>query len=126
MKTLMALLLLGFATVSATEVRAAETSTLRVVVVDTKDLKAYLATLGEVKRLNAAVVPKMVLRTWQATYAGTESGTVIVSVEYPGSMANFATAWEKMMANAQIAQKMNDLGKLRRIVSDSIYQELAL
>jgi hypothetical protein len=126
MKTVMALLLLALATFGAAEVRAAETSTLRVVVVDTKDLKAYLATLGEVKRLTATVTPKMVVRAWQATYAGPDAGAVIVSVEYPGSMSKFATAWETMMANAQIAQKMAELGNLRRIVGDSLYQELAL
>jgi hypothetical protein len=126
MKTVIALLLFAVASFSAAEVCAAESSTLRVVVVDTKDLKAYLATLGEVKRLTATAAPKMVVRAWQASYAGPDTGAIIVSVEHPGSMSKFASAWESMMADAQIAQKMGELGNLRKVVSDSIYQELTL
>lgn len=126
MKNVIAWLLVALAAFGTAEVRAAETSTLRVVVVETKDLKAYLATLAEVRRLTASAAPKMIVRAWQATYAGPNAGAIIVSVEHPGSMSKFAAAWEGMMANAQIAAKMDELGRLRKVVGDSLYQELPL
>jgi phosphomannomutase len=101
-------------------------TTLRVVTVSTNDVAAYVAELGKGKQMMAKLTPKMVMRAWQATFAGTETGTVIVSLEYPGSTSAFATAWEKTLNDKNMADWLKDLGDLRELVSDSLYRELSI
>ena len=101
-------------------------STLRVVSVSTDDVGAYVAELRKGKQMMAKLTPKMVMRAWQATFAGQETGAVIVSLEYPGSMSAFATAWEKTLADKNMAAWLEGLGDMRDLVSDSLYRELSL
>ena len=100
-------------------------TTLRVVTVSTSDVDGYVAQLAKGKQMMAKVAPKMVMRAWQATFAGPEAGAVIVSLEYPGSVSAFAMAWEKTMADKDMAAWLKGLGSMRELVSDSLYRELS-
>lgn len=97
---------------------------LRVIVVDTRDLKAYL---HEVEQLRAeykkAGVP-ITLRAWRATFAGPDAGSVVVTVEV-ADLATLAKVQEMQKSNAEIAATMQRIGALRHIDSDSLFEELS-
>ena len=76
--------------------------------------------------MRAELGPKMVIRAWLATFAGAETGTVMVPLDYPGSISAFATAWEKVLADKKMAAWLKTLGSLRELVSDSLYHELSI
>ena len=101
-------------------------TTLRVVSVSTSDVGAYVAELRKGKQMMAKISPKMEMRAWQATFAGEETGAVIVALEYPGSLSEFATAWEKTLSDKQMAEWLEGLGSMRELVSDSLYRELSI
>lgn len=122
---LLALLLAGTAAMS-TAAWAAEPSTLRVVAVQTSDLAAYTKALGELKAMSARLDPKLTIRAWQATFAGSDTQAVVVSLEYPGPASALLGAWEKTLADPEFGAKMAAMGSIRKIVSDSLYRELAL
>jgi hypothetical protein len=126
MKTLITALIFAVATTLSAATFADGHTTLRVVAVSTDDVEAYVAELSKGKQMMAKLTPKMVMRAWQATFAGEETGAVIVSLEYPGSISAFATAWEKTLADKNMAAWLKDLGDLRELVSDSLYRELSI
>ena len=101
-------------------------TTLRVVSVSTGDVGAYVAELRKGKQMMAKISPKMEMRAWQATFAGEETGAVIVALEYPGSLSEFATAWEKTLSDKQMVEWLEGLGSMRELVSDSLYRELSI
>ncbi len=101
-------------------------TTLRVVSVSTDDVGAYVSELREGKKIMAGIDSKMIMRAWHATFAGDQTGAVIVALEYPGSLASFATAWEKILADKKMASWLEGLGDLRTLVSDSLYRELSI
>ena len=122
---LTALVFTILASLSATTLADGHT-TLRVVSVSTDDVAAYVVELRKGKEMMSKLTPKMEMRAWQATFAGEETGTVIVSLEYPGSMSAFASAWEKTLADKKMASWLKGLGGLRKLVSDSLYRELSI
>ncbi len=126
MKTLITALVLAITTSLSAATFADGHTTLRVVTVSTSDVEAYVAELGKGKQMMAKLTPKMVMRAWQATFAGEQTGTVIVSLEYPGSISAFATAWEKTLADEKMAAWLKGLGDIRTLVSDSLYRELSI
>jgi len=126
MKTLIASILLGLTLSLSTAVFADGHSTLRVVAVDTNDAAAYVTQLKEGSRLIKKIAPKMTMRAWRATFAGDATGAVIVGLEYPGSLADFATAWEKIQADKAVSKWLSGLSGLRTIVSDSLYNEISI
>jgi len=63
------------------------------------------------------------IRVWQARYAGNNAGAVVVSIEYPDWVA-FATEGQKLAADAEYQTWLKGLSKVRKIVSDSLYEEL--
>ena len=126
MKRLIASTLLGLALSLSTAVFADGHSTLRVIMVDTDDAAAYAAQLKEGSSLIKKVAPKMTMRAWRATFAGNATGAVIVGLEYPGSLADFATAWEKIQADKSVSKWLSGLSGLRTIVSDSLYNEISI
>ena len=125
MRTLITALVFAITTSLSAASLADGHTTLRVVSVKTSDADAYVAQLTKGKQMMAKVAPKMVMRAWQATFAGQEAGTVIVSLEYPGSVSAFATAWEKTLADKDMAAWLKGLGGMREVVSDSLYRELS-
>lgn len=102
---------------------AANATTLRVVVVQTTDAAAYVKALHDGQAMLKAKGSTGTIRAWIATYAGPETGAVIVSVEYP-SLEALAKDAAMMRSDADLRAWLASLGKLRKIVSDSIYEEL--
>jgi hypothetical protein len=102
---------------------AQKATVLRVLIVKTDNIAAYLQELDRGKEMMKNLGIPEVLRVWQATYAGPEAGTVVVSIEYP-SLTAFAEATAKMNTDKDMQAWMKGLDKLRKIVSDSIYKEL--
>ena len=96
---------------------------LRVIVVKTEDASAYLHELDKGKVMLKRLGVTVQIRAWRATYAGPDTGSVIVSQEYP-SFAAFAEAAAKTAADPEFSQWLRSLEKVRKIASDSLYQEL--
>jgi hypothetical protein len=119
--SLIAAAALAFALSSAAS--AASTVVLRVITVKTDNVSVYMQQLEKgramLKRLN---IPTQ-LRVWRATYAGPNTGTVIVSQEYP-SWAAFSESQSKTAADPEFSAWLAGLDKVRTITSDSLYREL--
>ena len=126
MTKLITCILLGLIASLSTAAFADENSTLRIVVVQTDDVGAYVAQLSEGNRMLTRVDSNFIMRAWQATFSGDTTGSVVVSLEYPGSLSDFAQGWEKALADEALAEWLAGLSGLRTIVSDSLYNELSL
>jgi hypothetical protein len=96
----------------------------RIIVVQTTDLPAYLKEVdtlrGQFKKAGVAVT----LRVFRATYAGPEAGAIVVAVEV-ADLATLGKVNELQKSNADISATLGRIGKLRKIVSDSLYEELS-
>jgi hypothetical protein len=123
MKTLIASLTLVLATALAFPAVAKDHSTLRVVAVETEDVDRYIAQLKIGKKLIQAQDANWSMSAFQSTFAGPNTGTVIVAVQYPGGLSDFARAWEANMADEEIGSWLSGLADFRTIVSDSLYVE---
>ncbi len=126
MKKLTAVVLFVFASSFAMLGQADNHATLRVVTVETDNVQAYVEELEKGKAIMAQVDKRMLLRAWVATFAGDQTGTVIVSLEYPGSFADFAGAWQRITENEAMAAWLSGLSEVRALVSDSLYRELSI
>jgi ribosomal protein L11 len=101
----------------------AASSIQRVIVVQTTDLKAYIKEVDTLRaEFKKAGVP-VTLRAWRARFAGAEAGAVVVSVEM-ADLATLAKVDDAQKNNAEISATMQRIGALRKIVSDSLYEEL--
>jgi hypothetical protein len=119
---LSSLAVLGLALISAVALPAS--TTLRVIAVQTSDIKTYrheLDTLqGEFKKEGLPVT----LRVWHATYAGPDTGTIIVTVEVP-DLATLAKVEDAVAKpNSPLAATMKRIEAIRKITSDSLYEEV--
>jgi hypothetical protein len=117
------LAVLGLALGSAVALPAS--TTLRVIAVQTSDIKTYrheVETLqGQFKKEGLPVT----LRVWRATYAGPDTGTIIVTVEVP-DLATLAKVEDAvMMQNSPLGATMKRIEAIRKITSDSLYEELS-
>jgi hypothetical protein len=101
----------------------AEATVLRVVTIETDQISTYVKELERgnaiLKRLGSSVV----LRVWRAHFAGPNAGSVIVSLEY-ASMVVLAQDEAKAYADAEYASWLGGLNKIRKVVADSVYDEL--
>jgi len=102
---------------------SAEAAVLRVVVVETSDVAAYTAELGKIRAGIARIGGKETLRFWRARFAGPNAGQLVVSIEY-ADMATYAAEDAKMRADADLSATLKGLDKIRKVVSDSIYDEV--
>jgi len=116
------MVLIGFIA-SLLYVGTANATALRVVVVQTADVAAYVKALDEGRALLKQKGSPGILRVWQATYAGPDTGTIVVSVEYP-SVEALAKDYGLMRNDADMRAWQQGLAKIRKVVSDSIYEEL--
>lgn len=98
-------------------------SVMRVVVVNTNNVSEYIRELDKgraiMKRLGIAAP----IHVWRATFAGPDAGTIVVTQDYPSTQA-FADAMVKAQADKEMTDWITGLGKVRTIVSDSLYQGL--
>jgi hypothetical protein len=117
------LAVMGLALVSAVALPAS--TTLRVIAVQTPDIKAYRHEVeilqGEFKKEGLSVT----LRVWRATYAGPDTGTIIVTVEVP-DLATLAKIEDAVLKpNSSLSATMKRIEAIRKITSDSLYEELS-
>jgi hypothetical protein len=102
---------------------AQKATVLRVVVVKTDNVEAYLQEIERGKQVMKSIGVSPTLRVWQAKFAGPDAGAVVVSSEFP-DMTAFAAAVAKMNASSEYQAWLKNLDKIRKIVSDSLYSEL--
>ena len=116
---------LGLMLIAGMPAQAAEPTALRILVVQPSDLKAYLHELDIAQGMIKKAGMSTRLRAWQAQFAGTEAGTVIVSLEF-ANLGELARYYEMTRTNAELAAELAKIVALRKVVSDSLYQELPL
>ncbi len=95
----------------------------RVIVVETSDSAGYLENLKKVQAINARLGNKSVIRTWRARFAGPQTGSLVVAIEYD-DMSDFAASDAKLRADPEFQALQKEMDKTRKIVSDSLYDEL--
>jgi ABC-type sugar transport system substrate-binding protein len=122
-KTTFALVVLTLMLGMSSAAFAQKTTVLRVVVIKTDDVSAYLQQLEKGKEIMKKLGITQQIRVWQATFAGPNAGSVVAAIEYP-SMAAFADADAKTRADKDYQAWLKDTAKIRTIVSDSLYREL--
>jgi hypothetical protein len=66
---------------------------------------------------------QVTIRAWRATYAGPDTGAIIVSIELPNLEA-LAKLNDTVQTNPDAAAEMKKIGGLRHVVSDSLYESL--
>jgi hypothetical protein len=108
------------ATLSA---QAANPTTLRVIVVQTTDAAAYVHEVNALAALYKKAGTPVNIRVWRATFAGNDAGTVVVSAEFTDFMS-LAKANEMQRTNQEITAEMKKIAGLRKIVSDSLYEQI--
>ena len=113
--TLAALFLLGAV--------AAQAGVSRVVVVQASDAPAYVKALEQGKALLKSKGASANIRVWRARFAGDHAGAIVVTIEYP-SLAALASDDAKMASDPELRAWIQGLDKVRKIVSDSIYEEM--
>ena len=96
---------------------------LRVVTVETADVAAYVK---EVERGNALLKKggsPAAMRVWRGQFAGADAGKVVVHLEYP-DLAALARDNEKFSKDPEMQSWLKSVERLRKVLSDSVYQEL--
>src|SRR5664279_4064094 len=101
----------------------AHATVLRVVTVQTDNVEAYVQELGRGQALIKKLGGSAILRVWRARFAGPDAGAIVVSLEYP-DMTTFANDEKKVTETADYQAWLKDLAKLRKVLSDSLYDEL--
>jgi len=104
-------------------VNSAEATVLRVVVVETTDVAAYMGQMNSLRASLQRLGSKSTVRAWRARFAGPNTGSIVVAVEY-ADMATFAAEDAKIAKDAEYQATLKSMNKLRKIVSDSLYEEL--
>jgi hypothetical protein len=101
----------------------AEAAVLRVFVVKTDNVSAYVKEVAKGEVLRKRLQLHANLRVWRARFAGSDTGSVVVSIENP-SLAVLAQEEAKGLTDPKYAAWLSGLDKIRTIVSDSTYDEL--
>jgi hypothetical protein len=102
---------------------AAGAVVMRVVVVETPDAAAYASEINKAQVMLKRLKSNAILRVWRARFAGTDTGKIVVSIEY-ADMATLAKDEARAMADPDYKAWLDNLGKMRKILSDSTYDEL--
>lgn len=126
MRTFLTCVALAILTAISIPAFADDHSTMRVVVVQTDDVEAYVEQLKMGNKMIQAQDKNWNMTAWLSTFSGENTGAVVVAVQYPGGLADFAAAWEKNQDNDEISEWLDGLGDLRTVVSDSLYAEMPL
>src|ERR1700730_18085013 len=122
-KTVFALVALTLMLGMSSAAFAQKTTVLRVVIIKTDDVSAYLQQLEKGKEIMKKLGISQQIRVWQATFAGPNAGSVAAAIEYP-SMAALADADAKTRGDKDYQAWLKETSKIRTIESDSIYREL--
>ena len=106
----------------AAQALAADPVVMRVIVIETADIPAYMHEVTNLSKLSTKARVPVTVRVWKARFAGPNAGTLVVSIEYP-NLAALAKNDEAMRSNADLAAALKRIAAIRKIVSDSIYEE---
>ncbi len=117
--TLLLTALMGFFVL----VNSADASVLRVVVVETSDVSAYMGSMNKLRSSLQRLGSKSTVRAWRARFAGPNAGSIVVAVEY-ADMAAFAAEDSMIRNDAEYQSTLKGMDQIRKIVSDSLYEEL--
>ena len=117
-------LLLAFALGAPLGLARAEPPVMRVVIVEAMDAKEFRHELDKLLALERTVVPEATIRVWRARFAGADTGTLIVAAEVP-SLAALAKLDEFGKQNGEFTATMRRLTAMSRVISDSLYEEVA-
>jgi hypothetical protein len=125
MKTLIRPVLIALALCIApcTSLFAAESPVLRVVVVHSDNVEAYVKELARGQEILKKMQSAATIRVFRARFAGPNAGAVVVAVEYP-NIASLASDDAKIAASTEYRDWIKGLDKFRKIESDSLYEEL--
>jgi hypothetical protein len=96
---------------------------MRVVVVETSDSDGYLKAIEQGRALLKSKGSTGTIRVWKARYAGSDAGAVVVAIEF-ANLEALAKDDAMMSSDAEVKAWLQSLDKLRKVVSDSIYNEL--
>ena len=103
---------------------AADTAVSRVIVVQTADVPGYVHEVETLQALLKKAGVPATLRVWRATYAGADTGSIVVIVEVP-NLAGIAKVEDTIRTNPDLAAEMKKISGMRKIVSDSLYDLLS-
>jgi hypothetical protein len=103
---------------------AADTAVSRVIVVQTADVPGYVHEVETLQALLKKAGVPATLRVWRASYAGPDTGSIIVIVEVP-NLAGIAKIEDSLRTNPDLAAEMKKINGMRKIVSDSLYDLLS-
>ncbi|PCI33961.1 MAG: hypothetical protein COB54_02890 [Alphaproteobacteria bacterium] len=96
---------------------------IRVLVVKSDHPAAYVQELETGKKILKKLKAKGEIRVWYASFAGPETGTVVVTVEWK-DLSEFAADSKKINGSEEMTAWVKGLDALRTILSDSLYNEL--
>ena len=99
-----------------------EAAIMRVIVVQTDDLGAYVKEVERGKAIVSRLGGSTTIRVWRARFAGPHAGQVVVTLEYP-DLATYAAQESKLSADPEFQAFLKGIAKMRKIVSDSLYDE---
>ena len=98
---------------------SAEATVLRVVVVETSDVAAYMGQVNTLKASMQRLGSKSTVRAWRARFAGPNAGSIVVAVEY-ADMATMAKEDSMIASDAEYQATLKTMSQMRKIVSDSL------
>ncbi len=102
---------------------SAQAAVFRVVVVQVSDTASYMKEIENIRAAMKRMKIDATLRVMRARFAGEQSGGIVVAIEYK-DMAAFAAADAALATDAEQLATMRRIEALRKIVSDSLYEEL--
>ncbi len=113
-----------FGLIASLSAVAADTAVSRVIVVQTADVPGYVHEVETLQALLKKAGVAATLRVWRATYAGADTGSIVVTVEVP-NLAGIAKVEDTVRTNPDVAAEMKKINAMRKIVSDSLYDLLS-
>jgi hypothetical protein len=122
-KTILSSAFAGLIGLIASMTAAADSSVLRVLVVQATDVSAYVHEVQNLQALYKKTGQQITIRVWRATYAGPDTGAIVVSIEVP-NLAALDKLSDAIRTNPDVAAEMKKIYAMRHVVSDSLYESL--
>ena len=113
-----------FGLIASLSAVAADTVVSRVIVVQTADVPGYVHEVETLQALLKKAGVPATLRVWRASYAGSDTGSIVVTVEVP-NLAGIAKIEDSLKSNPDLAAEMKKINGMRKIVSDSLFDLLS-
>ena len=113
-------LCLGLALLASSPLQAA---VFRVIKVEVSDTEMYLKEVENGRAVMKRLKVDGSVRVMRAKFAGKDVGRLIVTVEYK-DLAAFAASEAALKADEEHSAVLRRIGALRKILSDSLYEEL--